>query len=198
MSSYRVLAETSKRLRSILFEAFDDDPQIRPVVPSEEAISFLNPTDAIKAGSVNKLSLWLYRVQENEFVKNAPMVRAADDDGALDFPPLALDLSYLITPLNGDPEHDLHLLGKTMQVLYDNAVVELVDVDESVNEQLKIILGRISLEELTRVWEALNEPYRLSVCYTVRVTRVEADRRARASRISDSARGYGELPEGAG
>ena len=41
-------------------------------------------------------------------------------------------------------------------------------------EDLGISLFRRTLDELSRVWEALQEPYRLSVCYQVRLTRIDS------------------------
>ena len=36
------------------------------------------------------------------------------------------------------------------------------------------MLNPVSLEELTRVWQALEIPYRLSVCYIARVAIVDS------------------------
>ena len=137
---------------------------------------------------------WMYRVEENEFVKNQPMRNMGTDSGrlALSQPPLGLDLSYLLTPVTGNPESDLHLMGKAMQVFYENSILVLHNPDEDTREELKIILARISLEELTRVWEALNQPYRLSVCYKVRLARIDPDRGRAASEIQFSQRTFAQ------
>jgi len=196
MSSYRVLVEASRLLRDTIWDVFQNDPAIFPqVVPGMATIVFSNPTETLQ-NNANRLSLWLYRIEENEFIKNQPMVRRDGNGDQLNlaYPPLSLDLSYLITPTTGNPEQDLLLLGRTMQVLYENSVLVLSNPQEDVQEELKIILGRISLEELTRIWEALNEPYRLSVCYRVRVTQVDSERVLSAPPVSESARGYGEVP----
>ena len=193
MSSYRILGQISRELRSLLWESFQEDAAIRQVVQDEERIVMLNPTETLN-DDANRLSLWLYRVEENEFVKNQPPRRSNGDNGnvALSAPPLSLDLSYLLTPVTGNPESDLHLLGKTLQIFYENSIVVLHNRDEDTREELKIILARISLEELTRIWEALHQPYRLSVCYTVRLARVDPDRRQLRSIIRESNRIYGQ------
>ena len=192
MSSYRVLGQVSRRLRSLLWESFQKDAAIRQVVQDEERIVWSNPTETLEDSS-NRLSLWLYRIEENEFEKNKPPHRINGNDRkmALAVPPLSLDLSYLVTPVTGNPESDLHLLGKALQVFYENSILVLHDSDEGTREELKIILARISLEELTRIWEALNQPYRLSVCYKVRLTRIEAERLRSSAAVSDSVRAYG-------
>lgn len=192
MSSYRVLGQVSRRLRSLLWESFQEDAAIRQVVQDEERIVWSNPTETLEDSS-NRLSLWLYRIEENEYVKNQSLRRVNGNDRnvALAVPPLSLDLSYLVTPVSGNPESDLHLLGKTLQVFYENSILVLHDSDEGTREELKLILARINLEELTRIWEALNQPYRLSVCYKVRLTRIEAERLRSSAVVSDSGRAYG-------
>ncbi len=190
MSSYRVLAEVTKSLRDLLWDAFSKQAEIRALFESKDGIALTHPTDT-KGDAGKRLSLWLYRIEENEFIKNQPLRRANGNESGLAVPPLALDLSYLVTPFTKNPESDLQLLGKTMQVFYENSIYVINEPDEPVQEELKIILGRISLEEITRIWEALNEPYRLSVCYRVRVTRLEADRLRGAAPIVESNRGYG-------
>jgi hypothetical protein len=192
VSNYTVVAAVSEALRRILWEEFNTDAVVRPIVGSDSAIVFKNPTETAQ-DSANRLSLWLYQVTENEFVKNQPMFRDTGHDEAR-FPPLALNLYYLITPFAPSGEADHLLLGKTMEVLYGNAIVLLQDAAEGIAEELRIILCRVALEELTRVWEALREPYRLSVCYQVRVARVDSQRTLPHARIVDRAAKFGGVP----
>lgn len=193
MSSFMVLAETSRRLKSILWEAFSADALVRDILGNnEESIVFLNPTETAR-NSANRLSLWMYQINENEFLKNQPALHGNSQSGVTETP-LALNLYYLITPFSGDSEGDLHLLGLTMQTLYDNGIVSLRNDDVAVSEELRIAICRLSLEELTRIWEALREPYRLSICYLVRVTRIDTQRRPQRSRVLSGQAGYGGMP----
>lgn len=189
MSDYTVLSAASNALRDILWSEFDADPVTRAIVGSESAIVFTNPTETAR-DSANRLSLWLYQVTENEFVKNQPPQRTAADE--LRQPPLALSLSYLLTPFGPSGEADHLLLGKALQVLYDNAIVLLSDPVADVHEELRVILARLTLDELSGVWESLREPYRLSVAYQVRVTRVDSRRLIGAGRVVDRVAGYSE------
>lgn len=182
VSSYQVIAAVSRALRRLLWEQFDEDPVVRDIVGSEMAIVFDNPTDTA-ADTANRLSLWLYEITENEFVKNQPAARD-DGPGTVRVAPLALNFNYLVTPFGRSGEADLLLLGKTMQVLYDNATTLLADADNSA-EELHIVLRRLTLEELTLVWQALRESYRLSVCYEVRVAQVESLRTDAAAVVSE-------------
>lgn len=192
MSSYMVISAVSEALRQILWEAFEADPVIRPIIGSESAIVFTNPTETVR-DSGNRLSLWLYQVSEDEYLKNQPMQRGNGHDENR-FPPLALNLLYLVAPFAPSSEADHMVLGKTLEVLYDNAIVLLVDAASEIFEELRIIFCRMTIEELTRVWEALREPYRLSVCYKIRVTRIESRRRPGYARVIERNVGFGTKP----
>jgi hypothetical protein len=192
MSSYMVLARVSEALRDILWDAFSTDSVIAPIVGSKSAIVFSNPTETAR-DSANRLSLWLYQITENEFLKNQPPARS-NGHTTLQETPLALNLYYLVTPFAPSGDADLLLLGLTMQVMYDNAIVRLQRPLENISEEIRVVLSRLSLEELTRVWEALREPYRLSVCYQVKVTRIASRRETQQARVIEANDDYGPAP----
>lgn len=192
MSSYQVLDAVSDALRGILWEELEKDDILRPLVGSESAIVFSNPSETAQ-GSSNRLSLWLHQITENEFVKNQPLQRGPAS-AELRLPPMALNLYFLVTPFGTTSEASHLILGKVMQVLYDNATVLLRDEAGGIFEELRIIFCRLSLEELTRIWEALREAYRLSVCYQVRVTRIDSQRRPRGARVVERDAGFGAKP----
>jgi hypothetical protein len=185
MSSYLAINAVSAALRRLLWNAYSTDTgPVRGLVTDEQAIVFDNPTETARNPS-RRLSLWLYRITENEHLRNMRVPR----EPALDqrrSAPLPLDLSYLITPFTGAGESDQLLLGKTMQVLHDNAIVYLNDPLDGVAEELRILFGRLPIEEVTRMWEALREPYRLSVSYDVRVVRIDSTRIDPQSRVLEA------------
>lgn len=203
MSSHEVISVVSMALRDILWERYHADPAIDPLFPSQESsIVFDNPTETARQG-VGRLSVWLYQVAENEHLKNQPPVRlpaGPAGDAAEQMTPLAIELYYLITPfLPSGPDaativSDHLLLGLTMQALYDNAIVVLRDTARDVAEELRIVLCRLTLEELTRVWYALREPYRLSICYQVRVIQIDSRRIVPGARVIERVTGYGYAP----
>jgi hypothetical protein len=189
-----VVAGVSDALRQVLWEELSTDPDVGQIFHSEQDIVFLNPTETARDTSL-RLSLWLYQITENEFVKNQPMVRANGGD-QLQHTPLALNLFYLITPFantgNGDStsrDEDHMVLGKVMQVFHDNGIILLRDNTNGIAEELRIIFKRMNLEELTRIWEALRESYRLSICYQVQVTHIDSTRVSNRARIVERAAG---------
>jgi len=142
------------------------------------------PTDPT-AQANGRLSVWLYRVVENEYRKNQPSGVTANGDRLVP-PPLALSLFYLVTPLGTTEDRRQQTLGAAMRTLYDHAIVPLRDaVAQSVHEELHISLCRLTLEETTRVFEALQAPYRLSVCYEVRTVHIASQRREEGARVRD-------------
>lgn len=196
MSSFRVLAVASEGLRRLLWSSISVDPVTQPLVGTEDAIVFLNPT-ATALDSARRLSLWLYHVTEDEHVKNVPPARLGD--GTTRMTPLALDLYYLLTPFAASGEADHLLLGKAMQTFHDTATTRVVDTTTGdVNEELRISLYRRSLDEISQVWQALREPYRLSVCYQVRITHLDSSRVDTTARVIDVAADWTPAPELAG
>ncbi|QUQ65645.1 DUF4255 domain-containing protein [Kutzneria sp. CA-103260] len=172
MSGYLALNTVSRSLRRILAAAYEADPMVNSLVNGENGIVFSNPTETARDPSKH-LSLWLYRITENEFMKNIPAVAEPNRNQSRPSP-LALDLSYLVTPFTSSGENDQVLIGKTMQVLHDNSSVYVRDQLNAVIDEVRVVFCRLPLEEVTRIWEALQEPYRLSVCYLVRVFRVDS------------------------
>lgn len=69
-------------------------------------------------------------------------------------------------------------MGKVLQVFHDHPVVRGVDLKGSLDGtdvELRITLETLSLEELTRIWDALNSEagYALSVSYEVQVVEID-------------------------
>jgi hypothetical protein len=175
MSDYTVIAELGDSLVSVLFSELNADPQISGLIDSEERISLESPADLESNNSV-RLSMYLYRILENPYMKNRFPVGGTGAQQRK--PPLALDLYYLLTPLVGTPREQQIVLGKAMQILYDGAILEGSDLGGSLGtsgEEIRLVLNPVSLEELTRVWQALEIPYRLSVCYIARVIIVDSE-----------------------
>jgi hypothetical protein len=176
MSDYTVIAQLGDSLVSVLFSEMNADPQISGLIDSEDRVSLESPADLESNNSV-RLSMYLYRILENPFLKNRFPVEGPG--GQQRKPPLALDLYYLLTPMIGTPREQHIVLGKAMQILYDRAILSGSDLEGSLGTDggdIRVVLNPVSLEELTRVWQALEFPYRLSVCYLARIVMVDSER----------------------
>ncbi len=130
------------------------------------------------AGTLN-LTVFLFEVGEDPLSRNRPRTRELQSpDIRISRPPLALQLRYLLTPW-GSTESARHvLLGRAMQILNDRPILsgaQLVGSLASEDQTLNIVMSPMSLEERTRVWHAVQKPYRLSVSYDVRVVHLDSE-----------------------
>jgi len=182
--SYTVVLEVSKFLRSTLWNGLDAEPVIHTggYLQGLASIKLTNPADT---DPDRRLSLWLYNILPNEHLRNAPYARLKGDE-QIQFPPLSLNLYYLLTPSTGSDDGDQYVLGKSMQILNDSATVQFQNPGApGTADELHISLAQRSIQELAEVWEALQEPYRLSVCYEVRTVRIASQRELDAQRARE-------------
>ena len=106
-------------------------------------------------------------------VLNAPPDRIAYNQ--LRRTPLPLRLHYLMTPttasdLAGGPETEQLVLGKVLQVFHDHPLMHGTDLQgelSGTNSELAVRLEAMTLDEIARVWDALDGSYQLSVSYEV-------------------------------
>jgi hypothetical protein len=187
--SHLVIGEVSQLLRHTLWLGLKGDPVTSQQVTDEQNIVLSNPAQPIAiAAIVRQVSLWLYQVVPNDHLRNAPNVRrrADTDDAAVFYPPLGVNLLYLLTPSTGDDLGDQQVLGRALQTFHDQAILRLASrQDPDRAEELHLSLAPRTIEELAEVWEAMQQPYRLSVCYEVRAARIDSLRRLPAGRVSE-------------
>ncbi|WP_447602797.1 DUF4255 domain-containing protein [Nitrospira sp. Nam80] len=181
MSSSAVVSEVSNLLKSILEEGLTTTGNPNPTV------ELSNPSDET---SEKTLSIWLYQVTPNAYLRNAPNLRTGDDSER--FPPLSLDLYYLLTPSQKNEPANQATLGRALQVLYDNSILTLNRGGDV--EELHMNICQRSIEELASVWEALQKPYRLSVCFEVRTVQIDSERLLKAGRIKERTSHFQEIP----
>jgi Pvc16 N-terminal domain len=194
--SHMRIAEVSKFLRHTLWLGLAEDADAKQLVSSENNIVLSNPGQPAEDG-VRNVSLWLYQVVQNEHLRNAAFVRQGGD-GVEQYPPLSVNLYYLLTPSTGKDEGDQRVLGKALQVFHDQSILSMPSTESpGEGEELHISLVQRTIEELAEVWEALQKPYRLSVCYEVRAVRISSRRVVQARRIGERAADFGAVGAGA-
>jgi hypothetical protein len=186
MSDYNVLAAVDDTLSTLLWSNMQHDSVIRAIIPSDDRITRESPYVLLEdeADEENYLSNFLYRIIEDGNMKNRPLQPRTV--GLLEYPPLSLDLFYLMTPLTNSDENNHRLLGKAMQVFYDHAIVQgpaLQGVLRDTAEELRIILNPLTLEDMMRLWGGLMTAYRLSVAYEVKVIYIDSERETEAERV---------------
>jgi hypothetical protein len=172
MSDYTVISAVSSTLKELLRQniTLSTDAELNGV-----EIYLLSPKEMQDAGN-SGISVWLYKVSRMAEMLNEPPERISPNQVAR--VPLPVLLFYLVTPITSDPGTRHTLLGRVLQVLNDHSILrggDLQGVLEGTTEQLRVNLEALSLEELSLVWEALNEPYQLSVTYLVQVAKIDSD-----------------------
>ncbi len=174
MADFNVIADVSRTLRDHLTAGLSTlVPPPPPVAEIHDLQGGAIPTNPAR------LTLFLFEVVEDPSARNRPPVRR-DVPPAIQMskPPMALLLRYLMTPWSGDRLTDHQILGRTLQVLYDGAILsgpQLVGGLQNTSVALKLTLAPLSLEERTRVFNAVQRPYHLSVSYEVRVADLDSE-----------------------
>jgi hypothetical protein len=94
----------------------------------------------------------------------------------------------MVTAWGGDRHTEQRMLGRVLQVLYDDAIVdglELSGVLAGTPAQLLVSLAPMVLEDRARVWPAIGQTYRLSINYEVRVANVDAESEISAAPVRE-------------
>ncbi|WP_229263833.1 DUF4255 domain-containing protein [Cohnella cholangitidis] len=156
----------------LLREQLSPDP-----VPRPDLIGMASPVD--KGDMV--LSLYLCSIRENGEARRNEL---QPQGGVLRYPPLAVDLHYILTAHSTADLHtrilDEHrVIGKVMQVLYDNSVLRSPYLEGTLaenNEELRITAENYSTEQFTQLWQFGDHPYKLSLAYRVGPVLLESNR----------------------
>jgi hypothetical protein len=172
MSDFPVISAVSETLRALLTANITQstDSQIRNV-----PIELLSPREMQDNQESLGVSVWLYRVSRFGDMLNEPPQRVSPTQMAST--PLPILLYYLITPVATHPITRHMLLGKVLQVMNDNAILRganLKGILAGTTDQLRLVLETLSLEDLSLVWDALSEPYQLSVSYLVQLVSIDS------------------------
>jgi hypothetical protein len=172
MSDYTVLGAVSSTLQTLLTNNITSQLQ----APLNVQIYLNSPIEMQTQSLIPGISVWLFKVSRMAEMLNEPPERRSANQLART--PLPVLLHYLVTPMAPEPVTRQTLLGRVLQILNDHAILRGADLQgvlKNTTEQLRVNLEAFSIEELSLVWEALGEPYQLSVAYLVQVARIDSD-----------------------
>lgn len=123
-----------------------------------------------------RLTLYCYRLTVNEHLRQARPDRMSPEQP----PPLGLDLHLLLTAWAGNPQDELLPMAWAMRQLYQHPILDASALSPEAgwapDEVVQIIPSELSTEDMMRIWDALEPPYRLSVSYIARRVRLDPDR----------------------
>jgi Pvc16 N-terminal domain len=175
MGDFGVVADVSAIIRDRLNLALseltagpDDPPPVAELNDLSETVQVTAP----------KLTIFLYEIAEDPTSRNRPPVRSLPPASPTTRkPPMALLLRYLITPWGGDPDTQHRMIGKALQVFYDDAIWQGEELSGSLagsTDSLQFTLTPLTLDQKSWIWYAIQKPYRLSLNYEVRVVNLDS------------------------
>jgi hypothetical protein len=202
MSTFLAVSAVSAVLRGLLQRSVTRH-KLATVLGAEPDVSVL-PPERIRsgAGSPNRINLFLFQATENAAWRNMDFPSRNGRGERLTCPKLALDLHYLVTAYGAAELHAEALLGHAMFVFHETPVVTRQAIRDSLNalpplselskvlqssrlrdqfEQIKIVPRVLNIEEVSKIWTALQSQYRTTAAYQVTVVLIEAEQPARSS-----------------
>ena len=166
---HTALVATSQTIADFLRHRFESDASLAALFrPGRKvSVSLKSPRD-LTAQQFQGLSVWLYRIEADAALRNRKPPRG--DGESMQVYGLPLRLHYVITPIvrTGEPsgaEIQQTLLGKALQALNDHPVFAGQDLKGAFGgtaTEFRVQLESLSLEEIMRVWSALDQPMMLS------------------------------------
>ncbi len=151
--------------------------------------------------SPDRINLFLFQATENQGWRNNDLPTRNASGDRISNPPLALDLSYLLTAYGSADFHAEVLLGHAMSVFHEmpiftrdairaaipvpppttlpNALTN-ADLADQI-EQIKIVPQVMSVEEISKIWSALQSQYRPTAVYKATVVLIESVKAVRPS-----------------
>jgi hypothetical protein len=167
MSDYTAIRDVTLQLRWVLFEGLSTT-NIGNHHVDPQSISVFSPSDVISGNEAGLMSMFLFRIEPSSTSRN----ESPTGDHAAQ-----VDLYYLLTPTSGEPDTDQLILGRTIQILEANQNLRGSSrmPNLSVNPvDARLTPSDLSFEASARIWDALDEPYRLSICYRVEGVTINA------------------------
>lgn len=190
MSSFTIINDVSTELRHRIFNAMNSAAGVTLGFSDELSNIVLDPpSDSADTGT--RLSLYLYHVGIDNTLRNQRLLPQPGRDDELRLPPLPLQLRYLATPVDDEETNQL-IIGRLLQFIYDYPAIEAVGGTPLGNSfggasrELRLTPDLLNVEQLSQLWNAFNQPYRLSLAFQVDVVAIDSDRSPKvAPRVVD-------------
>ena len=167
------------------------------------------PPDRVVAEQIadqsTHLNVFLHRITPNPSLRNSDLPTRGRDGQLLTRPRLALNLHYVVTAVAAEELHAEILLGYAMQMFHETAVMpreriraalDISGMDQILPQQfdllrasdiadqielLKITPVTLSMDDMSKMWTALQANYRTTVAYDVSLVLIERELPTRPS-----------------
>lgn len=130
----------------------------------------------LEDGNMNTtVSLYLHRITLNEHLRNNLHPNQPSDS----FPPLSVDLHYLITIWADSPVAEHSIAAWVMHEFHHHPIMDISSLSSDGgwmrDDVVQIIPAELSNEDMMRIWDSLAPSYRLSLSYIGRAIRIEPE-----------------------
>jgi len=180
MSSFTIINDISLEIRRRIYEAMNSAVGVSLGFTDESSNILLElPKESPETGT--RLYLYLYHIGINNALRNQRLLPVRERDDELRLPPLPLELRYIATPVI-DEENNRLIIGRLLQFAYDNPSIDSLDgspLGDSFGgacKTLRVTPDLLNVEQLSQLWNAFNQPYRLSLTFRVDVVAVDSAR----------------------
>ena len=210
MSNVLAIAAVTQLLKDLLHDALIDG-NASSMTGADVAVTALPPDRVVNENDdlqATQLNLFLHRITPNAALRNSDLPTRSAGGQLLCRPRLALDLHYILTAVSAEELHAEILLGYAMQLFHETAILPreavraalanvLSTPDDDVLpsefdmiqaaaladqvELIKITPHALSMDDMSKMWTALQASYRTTVAYDVSVVLIERDLPTRPS-----------------
>ena len=181
MSNPMAIAAVTATVRNLLEQGINRDASL-----NFTAVTVRSPDKARQDSDTgNQINLFLYHTLPNAAWRNQDMPRQVRA-GEQGYPPLALNLAYLLTAYGRDNDEIIshRLLGQAMSVLHDHPLLGANEIEAALAnndlhtqvERVRLTPMPLSLEELSKLWTTFQTQYRISAFYQAAVVLIESSR----------------------
>ncbi len=207
MSNALAIASVTAVLKDLLNNGVIDH-QLSGVV-GEVTVSALPPDRVLVDGTpeTSRINLFLYQVTPNQGWRNAALPSRDSNGERVSNPPLGLDLHYLVTTYGASEFHSEILLGYALQLLHETPVLTRDAIRKTLApaspvtgtilppplnalsaaeladqvEQIRLTPQNMGLEEISKLWTAIQSHYRPTAAYQASVVLIESRRSTRTA-----------------
>ena len=195
MAGFSAIADVGETLRRLLETDLQNalglsppGPGPGPPGPSTLTVTLRSPKVIEDDGQAqtNQLSIFLYRVLENPDLRNRPpfAVSMTSEQPT----PLALDLCYMLTAYSGDEQTRHRILGRAMQFMHENAVLQGAVLQGQLSgtvERIRITAQQLTQDVVSQVWQAIAVSMQVSAFYLVTPILIEPAEEPTAPRVRE-------------
>jgi hypothetical protein len=207
VSNALAIASVSAVLKDLLNTGVIDH-QLSGVV-GEVTVSALPPDRVLSDGKpeTSRINLFMYQVTPNAGWRNVAYPSRDADGDRIANPPLGLDLHYLVSAYGASEFHAEILLGYALQLLHETPVLTRDAIHKTLApaspvtgsllpppldtlvaselgdqvEQIRLTPEAMSVEEISKLWGAIQSHYRPTAAYQASVVLIESRRSSRSA-----------------